>query len=120
MPIYKLSGILDNKLRASKGKILSRWNDVGWGKEVAEGKINGFFSNNLVEGSIELILERWKPELFPKAVLSVPSLNNPNLVESFSERLAKKLNLTYSNCIKKIKKNDYQKNKKILSINLII
>ena len=40
-------------------------NDVGWGKEVAEGKINGFFSNNLVEGSIELILERWKPELFP-------------------------------------------------------
>ena len=109
MPIYKLSGILDNKLRASKGKILSRWNDVGWGKEVAEGKINGFFSNNLVEGSIELILERWKPELFPKAVLSVPSLNNPNLVESFSERLAQKLNLTYSNCIKKIKKNDYQK-----------
>ena len=109
MPIYKLSGILDNKLRASKGKILSRWNDVGWGKEVAEVKIIGFFSNNLVEGSIELILERWKPELFPKAVLSVPSLNNPNLVESFSERLAKKLNLTYSNCIKKIKKNDYQK-----------
>ncbi len=109
LPIYGFSGNLEIKLRASEGRVLSRWNDSGWGKIVANDKMNNYFSDELIFAVKEMFLERWKPHPSPEWITSVPSLNNVFLVQNFAERLSIALEIPYINSIKKIKKNDYQK-----------
>jgi ATP-dependent DNA helicase RecQ len=95
--------------RAETGRALSLWGDAGWGSLVKQGKYqNNYFSNVLVDAVYELI-QHWQPDPFPTWVTCVPSLTRPELVPSFSERLAHKLNVPFVACVRKISQNRPQK-----------
>ena len=106
---YNFSGNIPSQLMASEGRALSLWRDAGWGQLVAEGKFKtNRFSDELVTACVEMI-KSWAPNPEPGWVTCIPSINHPNLVSDFSERLAKKLNLPFSPCIIKVKDNPQQK-----------
>lgn len=109
----ELSGykIPKNQL-AEEGRALSLWRDAGWGELVALGKYQtNKFSDELVTACVEMLSE-WSPDPFPEWVTCIPSLNHPLLVPDFAERLAKKLDLPFINCIKKTRANCQQKEMK--------
>jgi ATP-dependent DNA helicase RecQ len=108
-PQYELRGNLPLRLRASEGRILSRWADAAWGGLVEEDKHAGHFRDELVEAIAEMILQRWKPSPRPGWVTCVPSLKHPNLVPSFAKRLAAKLGLPFHPVIYKAQDNEPQK-----------
>lgn len=107
---YQLGpGNLPHNLRASTGRVLSRWRDAGWGQLVANGKSNGRFGDELVQASADLLQERWRPSPFPKWVTCVPSLTRPELVPDFAARLANALGLPFHPIVRKVKQNQPQK-----------
>lgn len=108
-PIYGFKGNLPTELRAEKGKILSRWNDAGWGRMVADDKHQGYFRDELVSAMTEMIQQHWRPAPAPTWVCCVPSRKRPELVPNFAQRLAKALNLPFVAAIHKIKDNQAQK-----------
>jgi len=107
-PEYGLRGNLPAALRASEGRILSRWGDSGWGSLVAADKHAGHFRDELVEAMAEM-LNRWQPNPSPQWVTCVPSLNHPTLVPSFTTRLAERLGLPFCDVIQKVRANEPQK-----------
>lgn len=104
-----LSGNLGLGLRAETGRILSRWQDAGWGQLVAEDKKNGKFRDELVLATKDLLLQRWCPDPMPAWVTCVPSLKNPTLVQDFAERLALSLELPFKPVVHKVIDNKPQK-----------
>ena len=106
---YGFRGNLPPSYQLKQGRALSRWNDAGWGRQVANGKHDGHFSDDLVEAMVEMIVERWKPSPFPQWVCCVPSRNNPKLVPDFARRVATRLNIPFLDVVTKIKDNQPQK-----------
>jgi len=102
-------GSLVPGLQAREGRVLSRWNDGGWGRLVKQGKHQGRFSDELVEAMAEMIEQRWQPQPRPGWVCAVPSLNHPHLVPEFAWRLANRLGLPYVDAVRKIRHNEPQK-----------
>ncbi len=97
------------ELQASEGRALSLWRDAGWGQLVAQGKYEtDHFADELVNACVEMLAE-WNPDPAPKWVTCIPSLNRPNLVPDFAQRLAEALNLKFVPCIEKIRQNQQQK-----------
>ena len=88
---YGFKGNLPAILQGSTGRILSRWGDSGWGKQVAQEKKTGRFSDELVEACAEMVRQRWNPHPEPTWVCCVPSLRHLDLVPDFARRLAAKL-----------------------------
>ena len=114
IPLGALSGYgfqvnLPLDLRASEGRVLSRWADSGWGTVVKEGKSKGYFGDELVDAMAEMINERWRPEPYPQWVTCIPSARNPDFVRSFAERLAAKLNLQFLDVFVATGKSEPQK-----------
>lgn len=107
-PAYGLSGKLPIGLLASEGRILSHWDDGGWGGPVTSDRRSGGFRDELVDALAEMIT-RWRPDPSPQWVTCVPSLNHPTLVPDLAERLAAKLGLPFRKAIYKIKENMPQK-----------
>ncbi len=84
-----------------QGRVLSNYGDAGWGKLVSEGKYRkDYFDNQLVDASYDL-LKDFVVENNIKWITNVSSVRNPNLVKSFTERLADKLGLPYKDVIEK-------------------
>jgi ATP-dependent DNA helicase RecQ len=108
-PRYGFRGNLPLPLRAETGRILSRWNDAGWGRVVAEDKHNGCFRDELVAAVAEMVRERWQPSPPPSWVTCVPSKNHPDLVPDFAKRLAAVLRLPFRQSVAKVQRNDPQK-----------
>jgi ATP-dependent DNA helicase RecQ len=106
---YPFGGNLPQPLRAESGRVLSRWDDAGWGRLVAGHYKAGRFGDELVDAAAEMVLERWNPDPPPAWVTGVPSLRNPTLVADFAERLARKLGLPFRNAVAKVKDNPPQK-----------
>lgn len=106
---YKFVGNLPTRLQAQEGRILSHWGDAGWGRMVEDDKRREYFRDELVDAVTEMIYKRWKPEPFPTWICYVPSLDHPELVRSFAERLATKLRLPLINVVRKVRKNEPQK-----------
>ena len=106
---YDLRRNIPTNLQEMEGRILSRWNDAGWGGFVADDKHTGHFRDELVEAVVEMIQERWRPDPFPQWITCVPSLNHPELVPDFARRLAEKLGLPFVDVIKKVIDNEPQK-----------
>jgi ATP-dependent DNA helicase RecQ len=100
---------INKNLLAQEGRALCMWGDPGWGKMLRNGKKSGFIPDALVNGVAEMILKRWKPDPFPSWIACVPSLNNPELVPNFAERLSKKLGIPYRDCIRKVRETQPQK-----------
>ena len=109
LPVYGFTGRINEKLQASEGRALSLWRDAGWGQLVAAGKYEtNRFGDELVTACVEMITY-WNPTPAPEWVICIPSLNHPDLVPDFAQRLAVALNLPFVPCIKKIRKNRQQK-----------
>ncbi len=108
-PTYGFQGNLLPDLRATEGRILSRWGDAGWGRMVAADKQVGVFRDELVAAMAEMIVRRWQPRPRPEWVACVPSINRPSLVTGFARRLAEQLKLPFVVAIYKIKDNEPQK-----------
>lgn len=106
---YGFRGNLPAELRAETGRVLSRWGDAGWGREVADCKHAGSFSDVLVGAVAEMLESRWNPNPFPAWVTCVPSLAHPDLVPSFARRLAVRLKLPFHEVVTKVKQNQPQK-----------
>ncbi|MEG4965552.1 RecQ family ATP-dependent DNA helicase [Microcoleus sp. B6-A1] len=107
--IYRYSGNIQPNLRAEGGRALSLWGDAGWGELVKLGKYrDNNFNDVLVEGAFEMI-QRWQPQPFPTWVTCVPSLNRPELVPNFAQKLADRLNLPFKPVIRKINPTRPQK-----------
>jgi ATP-dependent DNA helicase RecQ len=82
--------------RNAPGQSLSYYGDVGWGKMVKSGKYQlNHYSDDLVEASAHLILNRWKPNPFPQWVTCIPSKKHPTLVSDLTRRLAEILGIPY-------------------------
>jgi ATP-dependent DNA helicase RecQ len=108
-PQYRFSGKIKDNLRAEIGRTLSLWGDAGWGELVKQGKYqDNRFSDILVDGTLAMI-QRWKPQPFPTWVTCVPSLNRPELVPNFAQRLAVKLGLPFKPVVRKIRDTPLQK-----------
>ncbi len=106
---YGWSGRLPEPLRGEIGRCLSIWGDAGWGRLVKQGKFqNGYFDDDLVEASYQMI-QRWEPQPFPTWITCVPSLNHPDLVPNFTQRLAGRLSLPFVPCIQKTRSTQPQK-----------
>jgi ATP-dependent DNA helicase RecQ len=109
LPTYGFSGNIKPNLIAEAGRALSLWGDAGWGELVKLGKYrDNNFNDVLVEGTFEMI-QRWQPEPFPTWVTCVPSLNRPELVPNFAQKLADRLNLPFKPVIRKINPTRPQK-----------
>ena len=108
-PEYGFRGNLPEDLRAETGRVLARWRDAGWGTPIADGKVAGQFSQNLVEAAAEMVLLRWKPDPPPQWVTAVPSLVYSELVPDFARRLARKLGLPFVPAVEKVRPNEPQK-----------
>jgi ATP-dependent DNA helicase RecQ len=106
---YGFSGKIKDNLRAESGRALCLWGDAGWGELVKLGKYEyNNFNDALVEGAFEMI-QRWQPQPFPTWVTCVPSLNRPDLVPNFAQKLADRLNLPFKPVIRKIRETPPQK-----------
>jgi ATP-dependent DNA helicase RecQ len=109
LPTYRFSGNIKLNLIAEAGRALSLWGDAGWGELVKLGKYrDNNFNDVLVEGAFEMI-QRWQPEPFPAWVTCVPSLNRPDLVPNFAQKLAVRLNLPFKPVIRKTNPTRLQK-----------
>jgi ATP-dependent DNA helicase RecQ len=109
-PIYGFNGrLVSQSLESETGRILSRWEDAGWGKVVADEKHAGAFGDDLVNAACNMVLKRWNPNPFPEWVTCVPSLNHRELVPQFARRVAAKLGLPFKEVITKVRNNALQK-----------
>jgi ATP-dependent DNA helicase RecQ len=106
---YGFRGNLSVALQAQEGRVLSRWGDAGWGKQVADDKHNRHFRNELVDAVAKMICERWRPDPSLTWVCCVPSMNHPQLVLDFARRLADKLGIPFIDAVVKAKTNQPQK-----------
>jgi ATP-dependent DNA helicase RecQ len=98
--------------RLQTGRVLSIYDDPGWGKKVREGKYEtGRFDEELVTAAVDLI-ESWNSSPEPTWVTSVPSTSNEGLVSDFARRLAEKLGLRYLDTLEKVRKTEPQKEMK--------
>jgi ATP-dependent DNA helicase RecQ len=55
------------------------------------------------------MIQRWELDPFPTWVTCVPSLNRPELVPNFTQRLAERLNLPFQPVVRKIRETESQK-----------
>lgn len=108
----KISSI-DKSLQNKEGRALCSYGDAGWGKFVREDKyVNGYFRDELVDATVNLITNNWVKENEPTWVTSIPSLRRPELVKNFAIRVADKLGLPYKDVIVKRIETKEQKNMK--------
>lgn len=108
-PTDGFSGNIRDNLKAEPGRALSVWGDAGWGELVRQGKYqDNRFDDVLVQGAIEMI-QRWHPQPIPSWVTCIPSLNRPELVPNFAQRLADKLGLPFLPVVRKVRPTRLQK-----------
>jgi len=96
-------------LQARDGKVLSIMNDGGWGTMVAEDRASGRYREELVNATVQLVKERWKPHPAPTWVACVPSTKRPDPVADFTRRLATKLEIPFLDALRKVRENKPQR-----------
>ncbi len=95
--ILSETSVIPVELRNAPGRSLCYYGDAGWGRLVRDGKYErGRFDDQLVDASVKLIRERWKPEPFPEWVTAIPSRRHPRLVYDFASRLAESLGVGFA------------------------
>ena len=76
----------------------------------------GYFDYTLVAAVVTMVREQWRPWPPPTWITCVPSLNHPELVPVFAQRVAEVLNIPFIPAVRKIRatqpqkemQNDYQ------------
>lgn len=77
-------------LNIEHGLALSSWKDGSWGDLVAQGKQQGFFSEDLIPSMVKMINSLAYEER-PSWLTYIPSPRHPNLVKNFAHKLANAL-----------------------------
>ncbi|MDH1436935.1 helicase-related protein [Acinetobacter johnsonii] len=109
MPKYNLKGQIHDIHKAQEGIALCLWGDAGWAKLVKKGRYEDhFFDDSLVHECVKMI-KNWNQNSTPQWVTCIPSLNNPDLVPNFAQRLAKQLNLPFVPVLTKTEHTAQQK-----------
>jgi ATP-dependent DNA helicase RecQ len=107
---YGWKGRIPDSLQMMEGRTLCLWGDPGWGELVKAGKQrDGRFSDDLVNGMVTMINERWKPDPYPWWVTCISSITHPDLVPDFARRVANKLNLPFIDSVEKVRDAEPQK-----------
>ncbi len=102
LPSYGLRGRIPANHQAEPGKALSFGSDAGWAELVKRGKdTTGSFDAALVEGCVQLI-QQWRPAPPPEWLTCIPSRRHPELVPTFTERLAAALGLPFVPALGKV------------------
>ncbi len=97
-------------LRLEEGRVLCTYGDAGWGALVKRGKYRDHrFADELVRALSEMIRQHWRPEPPPRWMTCVPSLRRPELVPSFAQRLARRLEVPFVEAITKKRETAEQK-----------
>ncbi|QXR07305.1 RecQ family ATP-dependent DNA helicase [Acinetobacter lwoffii] len=109
MPKYNLKGQIPNIHKAQEGIALSVWGDAGWAKLVKKGRYEDkYFDDALVHECVKMF-KNWNLDSTPHWVTCIPSMNNPDLVPNFAQRLAEELNLPFIPVLTKTEHNAQQK-----------
>lgn len=99
-PLKTLSDIHGPLRPMMKGICLSQYNDVGYGKLVKKGKYeDSFFADELVKKSAELLKDIIKEHNITQLTCIVSKRSN--IVEDFTKRLSRALNITFINTLEK-------------------
>ena len=89
----KPKGRVKPEHRNQTGRVLSLYNDGGWGRAVAAAKHDGEdFPAELVDALAGMVA-RWNPQPAPNWLTFVPSLTHPELVPKFARAVADALGL---------------------------
>jgi ATP-dependent DNA helicase RecQ len=95
LPKLGVKGKIAPEHQAQTGRVLCRWGDAGWGRNIRNGKYHDrHFSDDLVEASAALV-SKWAPAPAPQWVTCIASRRHPELVPDFARRLAKQLGLPF-------------------------
>lgn len=110
MERYRWSGRIPPELQPCEGRALCRWDDPRWGELVRRGKhSDGRFSDELLDASVQMLLQRWRPEPSPRWLTWVPSWRHPDLVPDLAKRLASRLGLPAFEALFLLRKTEPQK-----------
>ncbi|MBA3972741.1 MAG: ATP-dependent DNA helicase RecG [Candidatus Solibacter sp.] len=106
----EMRGNISINEQAREGRALCRWGDAAFGALVRRGKQHDHrFDDRLVDAAARLIANRWRPDPAPAWVTCVPSRRHQTLVPDFARRLARRLELTFVECIRKVRDTEPQK-----------
>ena len=91
-------------------RALSKYAESGWGRMVADDKYKlGKFSPELIRASVDLILNRWKPNPMPEWVCYIPSSRHPLLVPELAKAIADGLGIPFVPVFRKTAPSTEQK-----------
>ena len=105
----EFNGSIRNEHQIERGRVLCHYSDQLYGTEVRDGKKDGYFDEELVDASVELICNKWDLKDKVQWVTCVPSLTNPDLVPELARRVAYKLDLNFLEAIIKVRETESQK-----------
>ncbi len=101
---------IEVNFQLENGRALCAYGDAGWGKFIHDDKyVNNYFRDEIVDASVDLILEWLQNKINNMCIAYVPSISRPELVKFFANRVANKLNVPCLDLIEKIKKTQPQK-----------
>ncbi len=104
------AGRIPEAYRNQPGRALSNYDEAGWGKMVTVDKYeNGKFSEDLIQASVDLILNNWHPDPIPEWVCCIPSMRHPELVPDFAKAIARQLGIPYIAALRKTSQSPEQK-----------
>ena len=110
LPDPEMRGNIAAGHQAQEGRALCRWGDPGFGALVRRGKQQDHrFDDQLVDAAARLIQNRWRPDPAPTWITCVPSRRHEALVADFTRRLARRLELPFVECIRKVRETEPQK-----------
>ncbi len=110
LPAPEARGRIAAEYQAMEGRALCRWGDPGFGALVRRGKQQDqHFDDQLLDAAIRLIRHRWKLHPAPRWITCVPSRRHQNLVPDFAQRLARRLQLPFVNCVREVRDTEPQK-----------
>jgi ATP-dependent DNA helicase RecQ len=94
---------------AEEGRVLSRYNEPGFGVLVRSGKYETKrFDDALLEGAVRL-MHLWRPTPYPTWIVAVADAKDGGLVEDFARRLAERLDLPFDQTIRRANRVAEQK-----------
>ncbi len=108
MARYQVKGKISAGHCAQPGRALSCWGDAGWGDLVRRAKLDGHFTDDLVEACVALVRD-WRPDPAPTWVTCIPSRRHPHLVPDFARRLAVSLSLPFQTVLERTDERPAQK-----------
>jgi ATP-dependent DNA helicase RecQ len=109
MDLFGGGGRIPRELLLERGRALCAWGDTFWSEQVRQGKSVGRFEDALIDEVASMVRDRWAPSPAPAWVTCVPSLRSPVAVPDLANRIAQRLGVPFSPCVRKVRETAPQK-----------